>query len=429
MPHKYDYNERNIVLLESVLARLKYSVLPSDIIKWLENFNESEISIALNLLRFYEYISPDELLIRMDHLLKELFSYVKRDASILFVPYGKFGKSATLVTYPLTHLERFKKKEKKSKFVISNNLEFELSNGVDFDYIVFIDDLVGSGKTFLDYLNDKKEILKSNNYCDRLILLCPIIMEEAENKVKGRLKKLKIISETRFKFIDSPKSPLKLLPKREELVELLDNYGNNIIVGGLWSSNMPRGYQNSQTLISFYYGAPNNNFPVIWADNNWTPLFPRRSKIKMRRASDLKRDLSYFLSTFFNQGLELKAADELISNEKDGRKSESIQRRKNNYFLLSLLYLKYQYNKDPAFCNQFICNFLGMTKEELRLVYIEGKNKGYIHKQLYHLTFDGEEVVKKLINIRKKKSIRKISETNLTINNYLFLPKTFRGSS
>nr|WP_159038411.1 hypothetical protein [Brumimicrobium mesophilum] len=252
-------------------------------------------------------------------------------------------------------------------------------------------------------------------------------MEKAYNCINKR--GLKIISEIRFKFIESKKSPLKLLPKSKELVNLIDKYGAIIEVNRPPKQFLPRGYKNSQSLVSFYYGAPNNNFPIIWGEKNWYPLYPRYSKLKMEKAKDLKKNLSYFLNTFFHENLKIEGGAELISDDKDKRKVNNILRLKNNYFLLSLLYLKHQYKSDPNMCNQFICNFFGVTKEELRIIYVEGRRKGYIRKNSFDISVEGEELIKDLKHKRKKSSIRKITKPNLAIKNYLFLPKTFGGSS
>ena len=45
MKTNFDYNENSVRQIEYLLPRLKYSVLPTKIVKWLENFD-----VALSML-------------------------------------------------------------------------------------------------------------------------------------------------------------------------------------------------------------------------------------------------------------------------------------------------------------------------------------------------------------------------------------------
>lgn len=427
MPHSFVYNEENIRLLESVLGRLKFSVRPSILVKWLENFESNEIPYALSILRNFEFIDSNELLLRLDHLLKALIKNTGNTSDIiLFVPFAKYGKSSTLITYPLTHLDRYKKNE--DRLIISNNLEKVLSEK-DITHIVFIDDFVGSGDTFINEFKPIESLIENYNLKDSVYLFCPIIMEKALNKIKEGFPYIKVLSEIRFKYLDSEFSPLTYSTYREDISNLIVNYGNQIPVNPPPNTYINKGHKNSESLISFFYRTPNNTFPIIWGDTKWTPLYPRTSKSLMNQAKFLKKDITYFLSTFFDTKLNIKEAANLIDDTQDKRKPETILRQKNNYLLISIIILKYKHEFETEKSNLFICNFLGLSKEELRLIYIEGTNKGYLKPRTYELSEKGTQLAKQLFNERKKVSIREINDKNLEINYSLFLPKTFRGSS
>lgn len=427
MPHSFKYSEENIKLLETVIGRLKYSVSPSILIKWLENFNENEIPIALNVLRYFEYIDSNELLLRLDYLLKELISNIgNSDEKVLFFPFAKYGKSSTLITYPLTHLDRFKKNEK--RFVISNDL-LKTCREHTIKHIVFIDDFVGSGGTFIKEFRNVRLFLESLSLNNSMYLLCPVIMEKAKEKITKEITYIKILSEERFKFLESDFSAINLSTTKEEIKNLIVSYGNQIPVNPPPDFYSPKGYRESESLISFFYRTPNNTFPVIWGDKNWSPLYPRTSKGLIKHAKHLKKDISYYLNSFFNSNLEFELKEDLIDHSEDERDSKTIISQKNNYLLLAILVLKYKTANDLEKTNLFICNFLGLTREELNNVYTEGENKKYIQKTTKNLTDKGKDLVSTLFSARKRASIRNISHKNLEINYTLYLPTTFRGSS
>ena len=63
-----DLRFRNI---EYVLPKLKYSCYTANVIRWLENFEESEVDVALDFLFYLEYITFSELQYRLIEQLKK----------------------------------------------------------------------------------------------------------------------------------------------------------------------------------------------------------------------------------------------------------------------------------------------------------------------------------------------------------------------
>lgn len=57
------------------------------------------------------------------------------------------------------------------------------------------------------------------------------------------------------------------------------------------------GFGNSQSLISFSYGTPNNTLPIIWANKDgWIPLIPRFSIDRISNSKNLRKSISHELS-------------------------------------------------------------------------------------------------------------------------------------
>lgn len=419
-------SKEKLIQVESVIGRLQYSVYPSEIIEWLGNFKKEEIPDALSFLRNFEYISSDELLYRLDHLLKELFSKKSKTTRFTFVPYGKYGKSSTLVSYPLSHLERFKKRKNYIEF--EQDLNRFLKSKKNTDYIVFFDDFIGSGNTFLKNYRKVDELIRSKQYENKIYLIAPITMEEAYTKIKDEFPYIKIITEKRVKYLSSDLSPIKIKKNKKKLSKFILDYGDKIQVGSHYNPYLPKGYDNTESMISFFYGTPNNTFPLIWGDKDWHPLYPRNTNSRLKKHVIKKKDIKYLLNTFLDSNLNVLDANSYISDDMDSRMQRNRERHKNNYLLFALLYLLYQSKYNKELSNFFICNYLGITRENLRIVYVEGKNKGYIACK-NELTEKSKLIMRHLNKKRKAISIRKSSEENLSIDNLVFLPKTFRGNS
>src|SRR5690606_9568478 len=113
--------------------------------------------------------------------------------------YGKVGKSGTLVTYPLSHTNTYKKREKEAKAKLSKDKKYDhniitndlknIPNPNDFQHIIFLDDFIGSGKTFFKAIEEKETREWLNTYkLKNYFLLSSIIMEEGEKYILENVK-------------------------------------------------------------------------------------------------------------------------------------------------------------------------------------------------------------------------------------------------
>ena len=101
MGHQLKLDKNTITRVGNLLPRLKHAVEPIKLINWLENFEEDEVDLAIDLLSVYEYIPFNEFMFRLNDLLEQLLKNIPVDEKVIIFPYGKVGKSSTLVTYPL----------------------------------------------------------------------------------------------------------------------------------------------------------------------------------------------------------------------------------------------------------------------------------------------------------------------------------------
>lgn len=416
MASTYNYTENSIRQIEFLIPRLKYSLYPTKIIKWLENFEDEDISYAIDILRVFEYISFPEFMFRLDSLLKELLKKIPKGDKIIVFPYGKVGKSGTLVTYPLRNTPAFKKRN--TSILLSHDFEY-IEDPKQYKHIIFLDDFIGSGKTFCDEFEDsgiKNWITKYE--ITNIYLLSAIIMNDGKKKIETNYPNITIVSEVRHNLFDDKFSPYKAFSNDtyESVRAIINKYGNKIAVNKPPNQFLPMGYENSASSVAFFHGTPNNTISLIWGKTKeWNSLYPRRADVRMSEARDLKKEINYYLSICDKLDIDLNSGISLIGERLDKRKDSTKKIREQNHAAITLLFLK-----NKGYENIFICQILGITREEIRYLYIELKNKGLVSNDYKTITNEGKSLLFKLSRITKSKKIRNETENNLIIKKYLY---------
>lgn len=422
MKSKYDYSEIGVRKIEFLIPRLKYSVYPTKLIQWLENFEEKDIESAIDLLRVFEYIPFPEFMSRLDSLLKEVLKLIPINEKIIIFPYGKVGKSGTLVTYPLRNTSTYKKR--KNDIFLTHDYQ-NIENPSNFKHIIFLDDFVGTGKTFCDeFENSGISNWLDKNRIKNIFLLSTIIMTEGKNKINALFPDIKIISDVRNKLFDEVGSPFNAFDRDtyKRIKRFAEKYGNRLIVGRPPNQFQALGYGESQSAVAFFHGTPNNSLSIIWGSNkDWCALFPRSADVRMTEARKLKKDIAYYLSICEKLGINLYIGSDLIEKRTDKRTANTRLLRAQSHAAVTLLFLL-----NKGYENLFICQILGITREELKYIYYELVNKDLVNKR-YEITIQGQILLKKLSAVTNRERIRNETENNLTIKKYLYLPKLFKG--
>ncbi|HEY1193897.1 phosphoribosyltransferase-like protein [Flavobacterium sp.] len=423
MGHNFNLNKQSLQKIDNLLPRLKHSVSSSKIINWLENFDDDrEMELALDLLSVYEYIPFNEFMFRLNDLLKELFKKIPKGDKIIVFPYGKVGKSATLVTYPLKNTDAFK--SRKDDILMTHDYE-NVKNPTLYKHIIFIDDFIGSGKTFCKEFSKPDYIQQwiKHNKIDNVYILSSIMMVEGQDYILDRFPEIKIVSEERNKIFDTSLSPLKILGTLKEIKRINSKHGKKIPVSGSHPFYAHLGYDNSESLISFFHCTPNNTLPILWGKSSkWNPLFPRMANIRMDEAREFKKEIAFYIGICNRLGIDILTGKSII----EVIKGKYVRKKKNNnkqdHSIVALLQLK-----SLGHDNLIICHLLGLSREELRKVYIEAKYKGLV-KTKYDLSTKGIQFLKDLKSKTQKENFRKETDQNLAIKEeILYLPQMLDG--
>ncbi|WP_437919682.1 phosphoribosyltransferase-like protein [Sphingobacterium sp. LRF_L2] len=435
MPHEFQWSKAKARKIELLLPRLKYSVYPTNIAQWLENFEKDEVEHMIDLLRVFEYIPFNEFMFRLDSLLNLIFKkFPNVEDRILIYPYGKVGKSGTLVTYPLRNTRAFKKRESDAKKmstlskkedynIITHDYE-KITISEDVKCVIFLDDFVGSGNTFIEEYGkpDVQKWLKEMKI-SKVFLLASIVMESAVEKIRSRFSNVEIVAERRKKILPTIKAAKFLFSNANNVEDIVRKYGNSIPVKPPPNQYTPLGYGESESLVSFFHGTPNNTLPIFWGDSKWKPLFPRRSETKMDRAKIIKRDIKYYLSLFDKIGYDLLEGERIVGSFPDGRTDRFKEKNQQNHAVITLIYL-ISLGLDAI----IICQILGLTREELDTVYKECRVKKLISKG-GELTFKARSILQQLQMKKRKDSIRNETTYNLEIKKILYLPRSINGNT
>ena len=297
------------------------SVLLEDINLWLENFTEVEPDrekyIALSLLSQFMFYDLREIRQAMKSIYKDKFilpltssyrdsvqSYNLEDYSnnvesimkkTVFASVGNPSESSSLLLY----FFRQRNKLAKDFFMHSHQLLANDFQGTDIEYLIYIDDISGSGGQAIKTLGDIIPKIKSK-YTNIKILYFTIFattvaLEKLESsKLFDKVDTVFELDETYRTFSNESRYFSKRLSQddRDFFESVCKNHYRNQWElseddisrqeGGILNDD-ECGYANGQLSLGFFYNIPNNTLPIFWAESDeWKPIFKRYSKVYTR---------------------------------------------------------------------------------------------------------------------------------------------------
>jgi hypothetical protein len=394
--------------IEYIIPKLKYSVYIQQIKSWLENFEQGDAILALDFLFYLEYISSAELQLRIDEQLMRLDDHFGFRTRYLLIPFAEYPKSNDVVMYLISKCPYFKILNTSKRIHITSDIE-----KVDFskhDVLVFVDDFIGTGKSFASWYKESKinNILGTHsNLREQQAVLATICMEDAGQFLLHKFPDIKIFAEIRTRIFCTKHSPFNLTDDRMTLKAICLKYGTAI-------SKTPLGFGKSEALIAFDYGTPNNCLPIIWAEQEWEPIFPRFGASRIKKASEIKNEAAFFIGLInklkisFDKDLKVKVNGQLV--ELNTREDHSV--------------LVYLLLKEKQSTNLSMCQVLGITLSELDKIVTKAHAKQLVDPN-GELSIKGLGLLK---HLKKMSAIFKFRQNdNLNIKDKkVFVPKTFR---
>jgi len=400
--------------IENVQARLKWSVPPSKIISWLENFDEKDAETAYDLLLLFEYITFKELQARFDEMLQIIRNEVGEDTSILIIPYGKFGKSGPMMGYPIKNTSIYNKPTSHMEL----DWNFRARKISEKTAIVMIDDFVGTGETFAEHYNldrDGNEAIRKwadRNNIKKRYLLSAIVMTQAVGYIQRECgSDIRIIAEFRERAFNSRNSIFDVFHTKNKLLKVVREYGKNLGRG-------PLGYKDSEAIVAFGHTTPDNTLGVIWGDEKWNPIFPRLARTRIDQARELKKEIAFHIGVMNRLKLDLYNNNELVTIST----GQMLEYNKNKDHAL-LTYIKLKIDGVETYV---IAQIIGLTQLELKELLKTGRDKKLIDA-LGRITPIGHEFFYGLTKKANKYRSRSHNAENYKPANSKYLPKEING--
>lgn len=419
--HKFSFTPENVRKIEYVLPKIKYSSYIGNIIKWLENFEESEVDYAIDFLMFFEFITLNELQLRLTEQLSLLNKTIPENQKMLLIPFAKYVKSNDIIAYLISKTMIFQDMKKKGKIDITRDFK-------DYKYqketvLVFIDDFIGTGDSFLTaYKEHHIDVFMGNNsniYYE-CYLLAAIVMNRATVLLSFKIPELRVFAEVRFNAFCQKNSPFIISHGPRKMRALALKYGQKLVILKREGKEIfyPLGYGMSEALVSFDYGPPNNTIPIIWSGDKWHPIFPRLANDKIKQAKEIKKSVAFYIGVMKMLKLDLYDDESLTI----GDRTYTYNSRSDHSLVTVMCLLSRKYDKI------LICQIIGITMSELQSIFNYGIEKKLIDKD-NTLTYAGNVFVTTLLKNANKQTFRSKKRENFELKNLIFVPKQFKGQA
>jgi hypothetical protein len=404
--------------IEAIITkRLQHSTNFVDVYNWLGNFEETEVSIALDLLEKFEFFSVARIVQIFNEGIQHLYQQHSQK-QVIFLGIGEFGKSGSAMAYFLKQTPVFSDKRYKRKLHLAAT-SFDLLliikdhglKNADF-LLILVDDFIGSGGSTIEFLEGTAKIkgldkfLEENQLAPTLALLSIIVLKDGLKYIKSKYPELIVTGERREKIFSPHGNIFGYRPKMLPIREFCYKYGVRLSV-----ADNALGFENSQALVAFSHTTPNNTIPIIWSSNHaWHPLYPRFGKDKIDQITRFRSESHYWLSIAQNLKISAFSFKNIIPyNEL-------------NIQLMTIIRLKAIKRATPL-----ICQYMSITLSEYGIIMDEGKTRGLFTKA-DELSKFGREVHEE---IRKKVAIQRSAQKHFFVSfaETVYLPSTFKGET
>lgn len=216
--------------------------------------------------------------------MKEIFSNIKtkkyeaktRVSNVIVSYLDAIGKSGVVYAKYFIDANSILQKNSTEK-----NKILEKLNNNSFDYLVFVDDFMGTGKTIIDFIKELKRDFP-DIFDKKIEIIIGVVSGflYAKEYVEKEFEKLKInnikivicepLNESDKCFSDESKiftNP----DDRRNARDICWEKGNYLV------SNNPLGFGDCQSIVVFPDTCPNNSLPILWAEKeDFKPLFKRK---------------------------------------------------------------------------------------------------------------------------------------------------------
>ncbi|PHI17994.1 hypothetical protein CEQ90_20260 [Lewinellaceae bacterium SD302] len=373
--------ENDHVTIQNIIRKIPNHVNYATFINWLNQFDESDRSKAIEVASKVRYYSDSQILEIFESNQNKVLEIVKNyrfrlkkwvrskksnDSikikyqkdhyrrkfrqgfnDVITFPIGFDGKSGVSMGYKYTHTKAYRDSKlfkldsllEDVKIKENGDIEFKSGNKIRHKYltvdVILIDDIIGSGGTLLKFI--KEHIIPFFKKIDvvkiRIHISSIVILKQSSKRLKEFAKANEMVvsfkeyGEKLDRCFSSKSSVFGYRPRMIPIREMCYRYGEELYTQkkfsekGVSYKKNPLGHDNSQALVAFSHATPNNSLPIIWSTaNNWIPLIARSSSARIDRLKSLRKDMYLWLS--IAKKLEL---DNLVNSKSGVYSTENIR--------------------------------------------------------------------------------------------------------
>lgn len=249
---------------------------PDQIANWLDQFSGKEIPLVLPLLENLHYIGVARermLLSRAMHRLTHRGLDRPRYCSI-----GPSYKSSS------GKLRQFMKVNSIAADNVCVYEDIDKLDSSSYGDIVFIDDVIGTGKQIRRFLDTIKGAIAGRRVF--IVYICGSTTS-AERLESDLGVEIVLLDELPADFSAFSSGVFPRETDSAAARQLCSIYGASL------EPAMPLGYRDSELLVAFHDFCPNNTLPIFWSVNSgWTPLFPTPQPGKTAKEPATSRQIS-----------------------------------------------------------------------------------------------------------------------------------------
>lgn len=269
-------------------------IFSSQVNEWLQSFPYEDINIFLNLLGHYTYLTRREYSHKISILSEEISKKLHdmgiafKDTVFITIPSPQGIKSGGDEIRSYLNTINICRGINNNQIVCSEEL---ISSKIfkDKQAVIFIDDLIGSGKTILASINSILDYFRKNSINTsqfQLFFAGIYVNKSASSNITKYFKKLNI--QVKPIYMELPQKLLKgdvIFDSKEykHVIEVIKKYEKLIdsYQAKTSTKTYDMGFDKCKLTISFYYNTPNNTLCNFWEYSDiHTPLFERRSQVR-----------------------------------------------------------------------------------------------------------------------------------------------------
>ena len=248
--------------------------------KWLEKAEQDERETLLELFAHSKFFSKR----KVNNIFLDFYHQLEDEQYSIFtaVESQEVRQNSSYI-----YLNEFAIVSNVTEYSIIPTLRvFSQENMEYIRQIIFIDDIIGTGETVVDFFETIKSIIAKKKIFLWVICITEFARKKIEEYSQDNKMEIEICAYRveRKAFEGGYIFDVQEAGERERMIASLETK--------LWKkpSKYILGRDNAQCLLSFYNDTPNNTLSSFWFCNGeWTPVFQRKKKEKPEWLKDKKR--------------------------------------------------------------------------------------------------------------------------------------------